>query len=100
MKSEVRKLSVVTTSILSALGGFVFAAVILGAKRIKGLTEAVKALSHDALFTRCEELLRRGSITSSELENLDILYKAYTDQGLNGAGTELYNRCKSLPLEQ
>ena len=95
-----RTLSVLTTSILSALGGAIFAIFVLGAKRIKGLTEAVKALSHDALFTRCEDLLRRGSITSSELENLDILYKAYTDQGLNGAGTELYNRCKSLPLEQ
>ena len=93
-------MSVVATSILSGLGGFLFAAVILGAKRIKGLAEAVKALSHDALFTRCEELLRRGSITSSELENLDILYKAYTDQGLNGAGTELYNRCRALPLEK
>ena len=93
-------MTTVTASILSAFGGALFAAILLGAKRVKGLAEAVKALSHDALFTRCEELLRRGTITSSELENLDILYKAYTDQGLNGAGTELYNRCKSLPLEQ
>lgn len=91
-------MSTITASILSACGGAIFALLILGAKRIKGLAEAVKALSHDALFTRCEDLLRRGNITSSELENLDILYKAYTDQGLNGAGTELYNRCKALPL--
>ena len=92
-------MSTIAASILSALGGALFALIVLGAKRIKGLTEAVKALSHDALFTRCEDLLRRGYISSSELENLDILYQAYTDQGLNGAGTELYNRCKALPLK-
>lgn len=91
-------MSTITTAVLSAFGGALFATIVLGAKRIRGLAEAVKALSHDALFTRCEDLLRRGNITSSELENLDILYKAYTDQGLNGAGTELYNRCKALPL--
>lgn len=93
-------MSTIATSILSALGGALFALIILGAKRIRGLTEAVKALSHDALFTRCEDLLRRGYISSSELENLNILYQAYTDQGLNGAGTELYNRCKALPLKK
>lgn len=93
-------MSTIATSILSALGGALFALIVLGAKRIKGLTEAVKALSHDALFTRCEDLLRRGCISSSELENLDILYQAYKDQGLNGAGTELYNRCKALPLNK
>lgn len=92
-------MSTIAASILSALGGALFALIVLGAKRIKGLTEAVNALSHDALFTRCEDLLRRGYISSSELENLDILYQAYTDQGLNGAGTELYNRCKALPLK-
>ena len=77
-----------------------FAVLILGVKRIRGLVEVVKALSHDALFTRCEDLITRGEITSSELENLTVLYKAYTDQGLNGSGTELYNRAKALPLRQ
>ena len=77
-----------------------FAVLILGVKRIRGLVEVVKALSHDALFTRCEDLITRGQITSSELENLTVLYKAYTDQGLNGSGTELYNRAKALPLKQ
>lgn len=93
-------MSTIMASVLSAFGGALFAMLVLGVRRIKGLAEAVKALSHDALFTRCEELLRRGKISSSELENLDILYQAYKDQGLNGAGTELYNRCKALPLEK
>lgn len=93
-------MSIVFSSILSALGGALFAILVLGVKKIRGLTEAVKALSHDALFTRSEALIEKGEITSSELENLTILYKAYNDQGLNGTGTELYNRAKALPLRQ
>lgn len=82
-----------------AIGGLVFGLFIASFKRIRGLTEAVKALSHDALFTRCGDLITRGEITAAELENLTILYTAYNDQGLNGTGTELYNRCKDLPLK-
>lgn len=90
----------ITNTILGALAGALVTAVALGAKRIKGLTEAVIALSHDALFTRCTELIERGEISSSELENLTILYGAYKDQGQNGTGEELYNRAKSLPLRK
>ena len=93
-------MNIIISSILSALGGALFAVLVLGVKRIRGLVEVVKALSHDALFTRCEDLITRGEITSSELENLTVLYKAYTDQGLNGTGIELYNRAKALPLKQ
>ena len=93
-------MNIIISSVLSACGGALFAVLILGVKRIRGLVEVFKALSHDALFTRCEDLITRGEITSSELENLTVLYKAYTDQGLNGSGTELYNRAKALPLRQ
>lgn len=92
-------MDVITASILSAIGGALVAGFVLGAKRIKGLTMAVRALSHDALFTRCGTYLDRGWITASELENLTVLWDAYSDQGLNGTGEELYNRAKALPLK-
>ena len=91
-------MSTITTAILSAAGGLIFGLFLAGFKRIRGLADAVKALSHDALFTRCEALIKEGEISRAELENLGILYKAYSDQGLNGTGTELYNRAKALPL--
>ena len=90
----------IQTAILSAVGGLIFGIFIAFAKKIRGITEAIKALSHDALFTRCETHIRHGEISASELENLGILYQAYRDQGLNGTGEELYNRAKSLPLKQ
>lgn len=73
--------------------------VVGGTKRLKSLTKVIKAISHDALFTRCENLIIKGSITTDELENLDMLYDAYKGLGMNGAGAELYNRCKALPLD-
>lgn len=71
----------------------------VGTKRLQSLTKVIKALSHDALFTRCEWLINKGSITKDDLENLDMLYDAYSGMGMNGAGEELYNRAKALPLE-
>ena len=72
---------------------------VAGTRRLKSLTKVIKALSHDALFTRCEVLILKGSISTDELENLDMLYDAYKGLGMNGAGAELYNRCKTLPLD-
>ena len=92
-------MNTILTAVLGAFGGAIFTAIAIGAKRIIGLTEAVKALSHDALFTRCEALIRQGDITPAELENLTILFDAYHKQGLNGSGEELYHRAKSLPLD-
>ena len=93
----------VSTAVLGAIGGAVggaiFAWIALGAKRLSALTKVIKALSHDALFTRCEALISKGSITADELENLNLLFEAYDDLGMNGAGAELYNRAKALPLE-
>lgn len=82
-----------------AIGGAVFAWIALGAKRLTALTKVIKALAHDALFTRCEDLILKGKITTDELENLNLLYEAYDDLGMNGAGRELYNRAKALPLQ-
>lgn len=82
----------------AACGGLV-TWVITGTRRLRSLTKVIRALSHDALFTRCEMLIRRGSISTDELENLDMLYDAYKGLGMNGAGTELYNRCRALPLD-
>ena len=47
-------MNIIVSSVLSACGGALFAVLVLGVKRIRGLVEVVKALSHDALFTRCE----------------------------------------------
>lgn len=57
------------------------------------------AILHDSLFTHCGEYITRGSITTSEFENLTVLYNSYHALGGNGAGTALYERCKELKIE-
>ena len=89
----------IITAILAATGGAIFTWITIGAKRLASLTKVIKALSHDALFTRCEYLIKQGSISTDELENLDLLFDAYSGLGMNGAGKELYNRAKALPLD-
>ena len=82
----------------AACGGLV-TWIVAGTKRLRSLTKVIKALSHDALYTRCEWLIGKGSISTDDLENLNMLYEAYHGLGMNGAGEELYNRAKSLPLK-
>lgn len=90
--------TIVNYFLCAACGGLV-TWIVAGTRRLRAVTKVIKALSHDALFTRCEQLIIKGKITTDELENLDMLYDAYKGLGMNGAGAELYNRCKTLPLE-
>ena len=85
---------------LCALCGGLVTWVVTGTKKMTALQKVIKALSHDALFARCEQLIEKGSITTDDLENLNMLYEAYHDLGMNGAGEELYNRAKSQPLKK
>lgn len=91
--------TIINYFVSAACGGLV-TWLVLGTKKLSSLQKVIKALSHDALFSRCEQLILKGSITSDDLENLNMLYEAYHDLGMNGAGEELYNRAKSLPLVQ
>ena len=91
--------TIINYFLCAACGGLV-TWIVAGTRRLKSLTKVIRALSHDALFTRCETLIVKGSITRDDLENLDLLYDAYHGLGMNGAGQELYNRAKSLPLER
>lgn len=91
--------TIINYFVSAACGGLV-TWLVLGTKKLSSLRKVIKALSHDALFSRCEQLISKGSITSDDLENLNMLYEAYHDLGMNGAGEELYNRAKSLPLVQ
>lgn len=96
-------MSTITTAILSAVGGSlvtIIIAIVTGLFTfIKGCIKATKATTHHYLFKECGRLLRVGSATEDELENLDELYEAYHALGMNGIGTELYTRCKALPIK-
>lgn len=59
---------------------------------------AVLALLHDRLYSLSRFYIDRDWITIQDLDNLKYLYTAYHTLGGNGTGTELYRRCKALPI--
>lgn len=68
-------------------------------KEQKLIKEGVLAILHDRLYQSCQFHIHKKSITVADLDNLEYLYRSYHDLGGNGTGTELYNRCKRLPIE-
>lgn len=63
------------------------------------MREAVLALLHDRLYSLARYYLDRRWVTIQDLDNLEYLYTAYHALGGNGTGTELFERCKALPIK-
>ena len=59
-------------------------------------TLAILALLHNEIYRISEEAIKRGSITSDELDNLTTLYEPYRKLGGNGTGEALYTKAKNL----
>ncbi len=68
-------------------------------KNYENLSQGVKALVQDRLFQTCNHyLFNQGFVEIKDLNNIENLYQNYKNLGGNGAGDELYERCKQLPL--
>ena len=65
---------------------------------IKGGTKLMLAMGHDKLYRFSEFYIQTNQITLTELKNLEHIYNGYHALGGNGTGTELYERCKELPI--
>lgn len=53
---------------------------------------------HNNIYSFCGDILKRGSVTIKELDNLEYLWKAYSGLDGNGTGEVLYKRVNSLPI--
>lgn len=91
-------MSALTTLIGAGIGGAIVFFKI-GVKRLAIYDKVIKALTHDALFGRCNEILAKGELTTESLENLDTIFECYTGLGMNGSGEKLYNDCMKLPVK-
>ncbi len=67
-------------------------------KEQKLLREAVLAILHDRLYSLARYYLSQGWMTIQDLDNLEYIYKAYHALGGNGTGSDLFTRCKALPI--
>ncbi|MGF2942713.1 hypothetical protein [Enterococcus xiangfangensis] len=60
--------------------------------------EASLASLHDRIYSNYEVILKRGSVTLKELNNIGHLWKAYSSLGGNGTGQKMYERICELPV--
>lgn len=79
--------------------GFVYQTLKKERKNYEYMADGVRALLQDRLFQTCNHyIFNQGFVEIKDLNNIENLYQNYHDLGGNGAGTELYERCKHLPL--
>ncbi|WP_270597371.1 hypothetical protein [Enterococcus asini] len=60
--------------------------------------EASLASLHDRIYSAYEIILKRGSVTMKELNNMSHLWKAYSGLGGNGTGKTMYERICAMPV--
>lgn len=69
-------------------------------KRVKGnnlaMTEAVKSLLHNSIYTLANDYIERGYITPEEYRNLHALYSSYLALGGTGVLIDLFEKVKNL----
>jgi len=58
------------------------------------------ALMQDRLYQGCTHYMQKGCIDIESMRNLDMLYENYNKLGGNGVASALYERIKSLPIEE
>lgn len=83
----------------AAAGAALFALILSTFKKLPAAWNAIRAVTHDALYRNCRIMLHNGEVTKEEIDNLERLYAAYHKMGMNGTGEEMYQRCLDLPLK-
>lgn len=64
------------------------------------LTDGTLASLHSYLYNKGYELLARGWVTPSELDDMEYTWKAYRNLGGNGTGELIYKRVQGLEIRQ
>ena len=94
--------TIIINSFLSACGAGVLTLLVLMikwfVKKIRADDVTLKALTHDAYYRNCHQLLPKDSITEDESENHEYMWKAYNAQKLNGTGRKLHEQIMQKPV--
>lgn len=90
----------VIVTIFASSGFWAFALGIYEHRRKRESAEdrAIRALLHDRVFDISKELIKRGSVTTEEYDNLKYLYDPYAELGGNGTCQRLKAEVDKLPI--
>lgn len=84
--------------ICAGVASFVVGTLVRIMRQFKSLAIAVRANGHDRLFRYGQFYIETNQITFKEMETLTEIYQGYHGLGGNGTGTEIYEKCKKLPV--
>lgn len=92
----------IVVSIVASTGFWTFLnAIIQNKQKSKSVNrKALLALLHDKLYTTAEEIIRNGTVTVDQLDNLNYLITPYFDMGGNGLCKRLYEEVLKLPIKK
>jgi hypothetical protein len=62
------------------------------------IKEGMLALLHDRLFKACSFYISQGWCSIEGRQNLECLFKPYSDLGGDGTAESLYHKCMELPI--
>ena len=63
------------------------------------IEEAMLAILHDRIYTTGSQIIKEGSISTEDINNLDHLYKPYRALGGNGTCERIMGEISKLPLK-
>lgn len=64
------------------------------------MKEGIVTLLHHILYDECKRYIRKGSIDTDAMKEIEYIYQAYHKFGGNGTGTELYERVMKLEIKE
>lgn len=66
-------------------------------EKIENLERGMKAVLGSHIYEKSQAYIKKGSITPSQMEDMNTLYESYTALHGNGTVKKLYNECEALP---
>lgn len=84
--------------ICSGVASFAAGTLVWAIKKFKGFSKLLRADSRDKIMRFGNFYILTNEITPAEFDSLTDIYEGYHDLGGNGAVTEIYERCKELPM--
>ncbi|WP_144242052.1 hypothetical protein [Leuconostoc mesenteroides] len=90
--------SMIAGAVVALTGTSIFGWFKIGATQLKLLKNASLATLHSQLYEKGKLYITRGSITLSELDDLEYTWQAYKGLGGNGTGEKIYQKCRELTI--
>lgn len=84
--------------IVGLSGTTIFGWIKIWSGQFKMLKSASLATLHSQLYDKGGIYIKRGSVTLSELDDLEYTWDAYHGLGGNGTGEKIYHKVRELPI--